>query len=103
MGVNFELTWVFEHFSWQNLGLDIVLNNRVAQNNVLFTFVFVNVSQAIINLIYMWSDFRIEISSHINSTLAEQQIFEFLALFDYCLVLLTGSSSTFKTVLHVTL
>ena len=92
MGVDLKLTWVFEHFSWQNLGLDIVLkrlflNNRVAQNNVLFTFVFVNVSQVIISLIYMWSDFHIEISSNRNSALAEQQIVEFLALSDYYLVL----------------
>ena len=93
MGVDFKLTLVFEHVSWQNLGFDIALKSldialkRIAQNNVFFTFVFVNVSQAIFNLIYMWSDFRIEISSNINSALAEQQNFEFLVLFDYCLVL----------------
>ena len=72
LGVNFELTWVFENFSWQNVELDILLkwlfsNKIVAQNNILFIFVLVNVSQTIINSIYMWSYFRIEVSIKINS------------------------------------
>ena len=72
LGVNFELTWVFENFSWQNVELDILLkwlfsNKIVAQNNILFIFVLVNVSQTIINSIYMWSYFRIEVSLKINS------------------------------------
>ena len=72
MGVNLELTWVFENFSWQNVELDILLkwlfsNKIVAQNNILFIFVLVNVSQTIINSIYMWSYFRIEVSLKINS------------------------------------
>ena len=74
LGVNFELTWVFENFSWQNVELDILLkwlfsNKIVAQNNILFIFVLVNVSQTIINSIYMWSYFRIEVSIKINSVI----------------------------------